>query len=231
MTDLHRPLIWADVVGLDFPATREFYRTVFGWRPELLAETDEFTYWIFWAGQHPVVGGEPIPEHKAPSRWTVWVQTDDIEETAARVVSAGGKVTYPATRMADLGRFSMVADSHGATLGLWEADSIDPSTVGDVPGRVVGGRLVSEDPARDFYLDALAWTADEIDGRIASGQEIVSLVAEQSRGDWLPVLQGTSETCQLVLAAGGTWEPLPGGDEALVTDPFGAQLVVRVAQP
>jgi predicted enzyme related to lactoylglutathione lyase len=55
------------------------------------------------------------------SAWIVYVAVDDVEASTAKVKQLGGTVNQDITEVPNMGRFSIITDPSGATIGLWES--------------------------------------------------------------------------------------------------------------
>jgi len=85
---------WHEVYSLDFAATRDFLRDVFGWDLHMQGDSDEFRYATNGEMEAATAGlmdatmfGEDFQPH-----WTVYVRTDDMDATVAKVAELGGSV-------------------------------------------------------------------------------------------------------------------------------------------
>jgi predicted enzyme related to lactoylglutathione lyase len=122
---------WVDLAATDAAAARAFYRRVFGWSAhEQAANGGRFTRWQL--GGRDIGSMYPLSaaqrEHQVPSHWTAYVQVDDIEATAQRVVACGGGVLVPPFLVTGVARIALVLDAVGAQLGLWQSIGPPPET-------------------------------------------------------------------------------------------------------
>lgn len=62
------------------------------------------------------------PEDAAdvPNAWSVYLRTDDIEETTRRVAEHGGQVLVPPMQIDNQGVMAFYSDPTGATVGAWQ---------------------------------------------------------------------------------------------------------------
>ena len=153
---------WVDLWTSDVDASRRFYAGLFGW--EALEASPEFGgYFMFMRGDTPVAGGMgDMGEMRADNRWKVYLATADVDATVEKVDASGGIVGFPTMGVADMGVQSVIVDSTGATLGLWQPGTFQGFTVLDEPGAPSWFELHTNDytKAIEFYRDAIGWETD-----------------------------------------------------------------------
>jgi len=113
------------IVHIEIPAKKageagKFYGDLFGWKIEA---DPTYNYVQFQAEGGPgggfveVGGSAPIP-YKADSL-LVYVGTDDIDATLAKVEALGGKTVLPKTEIPQMGWWAVFADPTGNRVGLF----------------------------------------------------------------------------------------------------------------
>ncbi len=113
------------IVHIEFPATNpkatgQFYASVFGWK----VETDaNFDYTMFSAEGGPG-GGFPKAGEEGPMSYKVgepmiYIGTDDIEATLAKIIAHGGKALSPKTEIPGVGWFAFFTDPAGNRVALY----------------------------------------------------------------------------------------------------------------
>ena len=116
---------WDEYHSRDFATSSAFYTKVFGWTIEYTSDTDDFRYLTAHLGD----GGESVAgmmdSHTfllpgAPSMWTVYFSTVDIDASSARAVELGGTLIRPAEDT-PFGRLAELADPTGALFKLHSA--------------------------------------------------------------------------------------------------------------
>jgi predicted enzyme related to lactoylglutathione lyase len=160
--------VWYELMTTDLPAARAFYDQVVGWRSadSQMAGVD---YWMFNAGETPVAGLMTLPEDArkmgTPPNWIGYVGVDDVDATAAKATANGGKVYVPPTDIPNVGRFSIIADPHGAALGLFKPANNDQESPArmDQQGHIGWHELHGGDLASDFdfYAKLFGWQKKE----------------------------------------------------------------------
>jgi glutathione S-transferase len=53
-----------------------------------------------------------------PSNWLPYVQVDNPDQTAERAKKLGGTITVPPTDIPEVGRFAVITDNQGGTIGI-----------------------------------------------------------------------------------------------------------------
>ncbi len=112
---------WIEMCTDNTEVAKNFYGELFGWSYEEMEMKQGGTYSWF----QPAAGGpgggimaKPVPE--APTAWTPYVATDDLEAAVARVTELGGTVHMGPTPVPGHGEFAVIADPAGGVIGLWK---------------------------------------------------------------------------------------------------------------
>jgi predicted enzyme related to lactoylglutathione lyase len=121
-----------------------------------------------------VLGKDPLADKAGPN-WLTYVGVPDIAAALAMVEAKGGRVIHPTTGLASNGgRYAVIADPQGATIGLYEPGAGMSSGGGEpMKGPVEWHELTAEDPvaALKFYKDLFGW---EVLATHAMGGEVGS---------------------------------------------------------
>src|SRR6201999_797810 len=103
-------------------------------------------------------------EHKAqgvPPNWTGYVFVDDCDAAAAKTTALGGSVMRPPADIPDVGRFAIIADPHGAVIGIMTPTGAgQPRPPRGTPGHAGWRELYAGDTGVDipFYQALFGWT-------------------------------------------------------------------------
>ena len=127
-------LSWVECHSRDVAASLAFYERFFGWQGR-----QDGDYHLLEHDGEPVAGLMAVPEGvpaRVPSYWFVYWQVDALDDAITRVVEAGG-TTATSPMQTDDGRFSVVEDPTGATLGLLERAMTGELVADDVKDRPV----------------------------------------------------------------------------------------------
>jgi predicted enzyme related to lactoylglutathione lyase len=170
MTEGHGKFVWYDLMTTDLNAAEAFYCDVIGWTAADSGMTHQ-KYVLFSQGGQMVAGLMETPPEAAamgaPPSWTGHIAVDDVDEYAAKVKAAGGTIRRPPEDIPGIGRFSVVADPHGATFVLFKGNTEAPPEVPPgTPGHVGWNELQSGDLATawPFYESLFGWTkVDDMD--------------------------------------------------------------------
>ncbi len=132
----HGKFCWNELATSNPEACKEFYTQLFGWT----ANTEEIggtNYTMFKDSEISIGGmmamtpewGDPPP----PSHWMGYVAVDDVDATAARVESLGGRTCVPPTDIPSVGRFSVITDPSGATVSIIQMHGESGTTCANEP--------------------------------------------------------------------------------------------------
>lgn len=111
----------------DADRARGFYGSVFDWKLQPMEGFDytlAFTTAIDEETQTPsepgaINGGLRARAPETPTPLIV-IQVDSIDESLAKIESAGGSTTSPRSEMPGLGAYAYFKDPEGNVIGLWE---------------------------------------------------------------------------------------------------------------
>jgi uncharacterized protein len=127
-------------------------------------------YTLFTVGETHVSGLMDLPEdarkRSAPPSWLGYVAVDDVDATAEHAKRLGGAVHVPPRDIPNVGRFSIIADPQGATLGLLFRSSNPgqdhPPELGSA-GRAGWNELLATnwETAFAFYGELFGWRKAE----------------------------------------------------------------------
>ncbi|MGA8248536.1 MAG: VOC family protein, partial [Nocardioides sp.] len=89
---------WFETLTTSYDDAVAFYQDAFGWEAHVVSDTPDFRYTTLGADQHARAG---IMDGAAflgdePSRWNVYLQVEDTDETVTEAVTAGGQVVAAA---------------------------------------------------------------------------------------------------------------------------------------
>jgi hypothetical protein len=156
--------IWHDLMTTDPKAAEAFYKNIIGWN---MADSGQpgGGYTVLMANEAPVGGIMAIPEGETlPPCWTGYISVDDVDIWTSKVTDKGGRIWKAPQDIQGVGRFSLVADPHGAVFILFKGVSAMPARdlPMDTPGAFGWNELMSGnvDEAMDWYASLFGWTAD-----------------------------------------------------------------------
>lgn len=236
---------WVDVSTPDLDATRAFYGPLFGWTTQPGPGGAAGGHATFLLGGKRVAAAAPVEPGRAGG-WTTYLASDDVEETAARVIAAGGAVVTGPLEVPDAGRVLVARDPVGASFGAWEAGAQIGAAVANAPGSLVWNELVTADATTataflqrvfDYAIETTdvgqpeAYRMLLVDGRPVAGV-LQPGDARPGTSHWLTyfAVADTDATCAHVADLGGrvTYGPTDTvyGRLAVVADTTGARFAV-----
>lgn len=165
MSGFHGQFCWCELLTTDTGAAEGFYKKVVGWGAMDSGQSG-MNYTLFTSGETPVAGLMDLPPEVGGGRpaWFGYVAVDDLAEATTRFTGAGGAICIPPMEVPGIGSFAMVADPHGAALGLMQPapgptpPEVDPMSPGQIGWRELHA---ADGPAAfDFYSAQFGWTKD-----------------------------------------------------------------------
>ena len=108
----------------DYAKAIDFYRAVFGWQIDTVSDNDEFRYSTAIFDGEVLLGvmdGSATMPAGAPSDWSFFLGSDDVDKTVATIKDNGGSVIRDAEDT-PYGRLAAVADPTGAGFNLSSLD-------------------------------------------------------------------------------------------------------------
>ena len=160
MSKLHGKFVWYDLMTTNAQAAAEFYEKVIGWTAADSGMTPPYTLLNMGASMVGGIMGMPPEAGHTPPTWTGHIGVDDVDAYAEKVTAAGGCVLRPPTNIPNVGRFSVVADPHGAAFILFKPNQEMTEPAG-APGQIGWRELHAGElePAWEFYSSLFGWTA------------------------------------------------------------------------
>ncbi len=121
----NHPIVHLEFPAQDLQAAEKFYAAAFGWKFEADAM---YNYLMFQAEGGPgggfvkpgetAVGSSGHINYK-PDSILVYIGTDDIDATLAKIGSLGGKTLLPKTEIPHVGWFAVFTDPTGNRVALF----------------------------------------------------------------------------------------------------------------
>lgn len=240
---------WVDVATTDAEAAREFYGQLFGWEFDIGGpESGNYTNCLLRG--HRVAGlMELTPEMKSggvPPVWTTYLKTEDVEDTAARIIAAGGQLMLPPMDAMDYGRMTVGIDTTGAAIGFWQPGTHQGAGLANEPNAFAWNELQTTDveAAKTFYAAVAGWQSElmpgdpppyyvaNIGGEPVAGIMDMAQLAPGSPSFFLTyfnVVDCDTAVARVSELGGSVRVPKvesPQGPFGVVVDPFGAAFAV-----
>lgn len=114
--------LWHELLTPDYDGSLDFYREVVGWETRVVADSRHMRYSTLTVGGTDYAGvwdasTAPTDQKVRGARWTVVFQVDDVDTTAAKAASLGGRVVDE-PRDSEYGRFAGLRDPQGAEFSI-----------------------------------------------------------------------------------------------------------------
>ncbi len=116
----HGSFCWNELMTRDPEKAGKFYADLIGWQVKDSGMPGT-KYDMFQTGEKQNGGMMAMPEDvpaEVPSHWMAYITVDDIDGTTAKVKDLGGQVLHGPQDIPNVGRFSIIQDPTGATVGL-----------------------------------------------------------------------------------------------------------------
>lgn len=164
MSGSHGRFVWYELMTTDLEAAKAFYGKVVGWGTrEAFMPGSRYT--LFTAGDVSTGGLINLPQDAktqgAAPQWVGYVSVDDVDAAFNRVKELSGTVYVPPTDVADVSRFSVVADPQMATFVLvkWRDPGRQLPIQSGALGHVGWHELLTTDWKRAFafYREIFGW--------------------------------------------------------------------------
>lgn len=158
--------VWYELMTTDLDAAAAFYGSVVGWGRQDWGPPGGYA--LMKAGEAMVAGIMPMPdeyrESGGPPAWLGYIGVENVDAATEELRQAGGTVHRAPADIPEIGRFSVVADPHGAMFMLFTPQGGAPPTAAPMtPGHVGWHELHAGDgpAAFDFYAARFGWTKDQ----------------------------------------------------------------------
>ncbi len=155
---------WVDTLQPDTQRAVGFYGQLFGWEfsaPGAMPGDPPGEYFVAQVGGADVAGVAAQPPG-VPSSWNTYVSVASADHAAQAAVSAGGQVVADPVDAAPAGRFAVVADPSGATIGVWEPHQRRGAQRVNEAGAWAMSMLRTGEAGRcaEFYLALFGWHSE-----------------------------------------------------------------------
>ena len=240
---------WVDLSTSDAPAARDFYSKLFGWQLEVSEDPQYGGYATAKLADSSVSGIGPRQSDDAPTAWSMYIGTDDVDALAKKVQANGGTVAAPPFDVGDQGRMAVFQDPTGAFFSAWQPAGMNQFVSGR-PNAFGWAELSARgvDRAIPFYETTFGWTHSTspfgegqeytsfaIDGEdIAGAFEMDPKTPAEVPSYWTIyfLTDDVDATFRRAIELGGREmvapQDFPGGRFAIVSDPQGAAFGLMV---
>jgi predicted enzyme related to lactoylglutathione lyase len=159
---------WIDTSQPDPKAAVTFYGGLFGWDFEdTMPPGSAGSYFIarLRGGDVAAVGSQP-DDGPSTAAWNTYIWVESADETASKVVNAGGRVVTDPFDVMKAGRMAVFTDPAGAAFCVWEANEHKGAQIVNEPGSLNFNGLYTRDVegAKSFYGSVFGWEALALGG-------------------------------------------------------------------
>src|ERR687888_1507935 len=159
---------WVDTSQPDPAAAVDFYSGLFGWEFEnVMPPGSPGEYFIARIRGGDVAAVGSIPEGAPPTAmWNTYVWVESANQTASKVLDAGGKALMEPFDVMDAGRMAVFADPDGAAFCVWQAKQHKGARIINEHGSLNFNDLNTRDAdrAKAFYGAVFGWETLELPG-------------------------------------------------------------------
>jgi predicted enzyme related to lactoylglutathione lyase len=134
-----------------------FYSDLFGWEGQDMGE--EVGHYTIMTKDGKQVAAISAAQDPGPPRWTTYINVDDVDDAAAKVEAAGGKIIAPPMDVMTEGRMAIFLDPTGAFIAAWRAGRHLGAQLVNEPGAFIWSELSSSDAGKSkpFYTAVFGW--------------------------------------------------------------------------
>jgi predicted enzyme related to lactoylglutathione lyase len=114
---------WHELMTRDVEKAKAFYSALLGWTSEDF-DMSAMTYTLFKKDDKTVAGLLRTPkslESKMSPRWLSYIYVENLDNIIENIKSLGGSIVVPITSVQDTGRFAIIKDPTGASIGFWQS--------------------------------------------------------------------------------------------------------------
>jgi len=161
---------WIDTSQPDPEAAVPFYADLFGWEFEDVMPPDSpGKYFIARIRGGDVAAVGSVPEAAPPmAMWNTYVWVESADETASKVLDAGGSAVMEPFDVMDAGRMAVFADPEGAVFCVWQAKEHKGARIVNEHGSLNFNGLNTRDTdgAKSFYRSVFGWQTLSLNGGV-----------------------------------------------------------------
>ncbi|REF29742.1 VOC family protein [Calidifontibacter indicus] len=176
---------------------KDFYGRLFGWHI-VDAPAEQGHYTICLKDDRPAAAITVAQDKNAPTVWTTYLASSDVDAAAQRVTAAGGTVLMGPQDVPGAGRAAFCADPSGGTFGIWQAGDFTGYGRSGEAGAIAAHTLLTRDldGAKKFYAEVFGYRyvdetefgvrVDLPEGSIPCNIHAASQLPDDVNASWLP---------------------------------------------
>jgi len=157
---------WVDLATTDAEGAKAFYMELFGWTANDMPMGEGQVYSMLQKNGKNVCAlysmNEKQREKGIPPHWLTYIYVNNIDEIAAKVAPAGGRLLMGPFDVFEAGRMAMIQDPTGATVALWQAKAMHGAALFAEHGAMGWTELLTNDTekAETFYGQLLGYNTE-----------------------------------------------------------------------
>jgi predicted enzyme related to lactoylglutathione lyase len=153
---------WVDILQRDTEQGRAFYGGRFNW--DFTRDAMSGSYFVAQVNGRDVAGLGSLPHpYPASAGWNTYVRVETLSASVERALRTGGRVLVPPAVTKSAGRWALIADPVGASVGLWEAGTREGAQLVNARRAWALSTLHTTDPdaSKAFYSEMFGWEAED----------------------------------------------------------------------
>jgi predicted enzyme related to lactoylglutathione lyase len=158
--------VWHELHTSDRGKAVKFYTQLMGWETKDVNMGPGEPYSLCLMGGKDFAGiTKSMAPANVPPHWLPYLGAENVDATAEKVKSHGGKIIGAPMDIPEVGRFSVVADPTGAAFAIYKGVKAYPEEPATPPvGAFCWEELVTNDPeaAAKFYAGVFGYTVEEV---------------------------------------------------------------------
>jgi predicted enzyme related to lactoylglutathione lyase len=162
----HKPgtFSWPELATTDQKAGVAFYRALFGWdvNEQPIGPTEVYSMFQMRGKAVGAASTQQANEKQmgVPPHWNSYVTVANVDESAKKAASLGGKVLMAPFDVMDAGRMAVLQDPTGAVFEIWQANRSIGAQILSETGALCWTELTTSDTkvAEAFYTGLFGWT-------------------------------------------------------------------------
>jgi predicted enzyme related to lactoylglutathione lyase len=104
---------WFQLATTDQAAAKDFYQKLLGWNATDSPMGPDAFYTMFDLDGCPTGAAYTISRVGMKPHWTLYIEVENADETAAKITACGGKLIAPPIEVETYGRMAIAADPTG----------------------------------------------------------------------------------------------------------------------
>jgi predicted enzyme related to lactoylglutathione lyase len=159
--------VWHELHTSDRTKAQSFYSRLLGWQIKEMPMGPGEPYTVCSRdGQQTAGITKSMAPATTPPHWLAYVAVDDVDASATKAKSLGGKVLVEPTDIPEVGRFARIADPQGASFALFkDAHPYAPEPERPPAGSFCWDELATSNPeaAANFYAGLFGYAVEAVD--------------------------------------------------------------------